>query len=293
LILTASTLRAHVVSVSTGELRVDGPLADFELRVPMYEVAHVAHPEALLDHISFAGAHRMSSACHAEGDSYICNAHYEFTRPVDRVDVDCTLFAVTVPNHVHLLHATEGLNSDEAVFDQSVQRAELRFHPPSRVELLAREMFAGIRHAILSPAGIFLLVLMIAARSAREGVLLGAMFIVGEWLIRPIGPKIPWQFSPRFLECALALTVAYLALEILVIPQAGRRWAVVLILGALHGLYFAGFPSTYLAGAGMFQAVALIVLIAVALKWATPRVRQIGAGVLLGAGLAWFTYRVI
>lgn len=286
-------VHAHVVSMSTGELRVDGPVADFELRMPMYEVAHVANPDSLLDHIRFAGAHRMSSACHVEDATYVCNAHYEFAGRVDRVEVECTLFAVTVPNHVHLLYATNGPNSDEAVFDQTVPRAEIRFRPPSRAELLTREMLSGIRHAILSPTLIFLLVLMIAARSAGDGYLLAAVYLGGQWAIRPLAPRIPWQLSPRFIECALALTVAYLAIDILLVPKAGRRWVVVAILGLFHGLYFAGFPKTYLAGAELFEAFALLLLIAAALKWAAPRMRQIGAGALLAAGLAWFAIRVI
>lgn len=279
--------------MSTGELRVDGPLADFELRMPMYEVAHVADPGALLDHVRFAGAHRVSESCRVEDATYVCDAHYEFASRIDRVKVECTLFAVTVPNHVHLLHATDGANGDEAVFDQTTPRAELRFRPPSRAEILAREMLAGVRHAIASPAVIFLLVLMVAARSAGEGALLGFMYLAGQWTVRPLAAKIPWQFSPRFIECALALTVGYLAVEILLLPRAGRRWAVVLVLGLFHGLYFASFPATYLAGAEAFQALTLTLLIAAALKWAGARARQISAGALLAAGLLWFVIRVV
>ena len=40
-ILVTGPVYAHVVSMSTGELRVDGPTATYELRMPMYEVAHV------------------------------------------------------------------------------------------------------------------------------------------------------------------------------------------------------------------------------------------------------------
>src|ERR1035441_5339316 len=47
-------LAAHMVSMSTGELKVDGSRAHYELRIPMYEVAHVREPEhTLLDHIRF------------------------------------------------------------------------------------------------------------------------------------------------------------------------------------------------------------------------------------------------
>jgi hypothetical protein len=292
-LLIAAPLYAHVVSLSTGELRVDGPLADYELRMPMYEVAHVANPEALLDHIRFAGAHRTSSKCQVEGGTYVCDAHYEFAGRIDRVNVECTFFQVTVPNHVHVLHATEGSNVDQAVFDQTIPNAELRFRPPSRFELLLREMTAGAWRLMVSPASLFLLVLMVAARSVREGTLLAAVYLAAQWAMRPLAPKIPLQFSPRFIEAAMALTVAYLSLEILMLPQAGKRWAVVLVLGLFHGLYFAAFPATYLAGAQLFEAAALALLIAAGLKWMGAVARRTGAAILLAAGLAWFTFRVV
>ena len=291
-LLFAAPLYAHVVSMSTGELRVDGPLADYELRMPMYEVAHVANPETLLDYIHFVGARRVSAKCHEDAGTYVCQAHYEFSGRVDRVDVECTLYQVTVPNHVHLLHAVQGSNGDQAVFDQTFPRAELRFRPPSRFEILSREMIAGCWRAVVSPASLFLLALMIAARSARDGGLLAVLYLAGQWAIRPLAPKIPFQFSTRFIEAAMALTVAYLALEILLLPQA-KRWAVVLVLGLFHGLHFASFPPTYLAGAQIFEAASVTLLFAISLKWMGPVARRTAAAILLAVGLTWFGFRVI
>lgn len=285
-------LCAHVVSISTGDLRVDGPTAVFELRIPSYEVAHVAHPEtALIDHVQFSGARRTSEKCHAEEDDYVCLATYEFPALVDRLEVECTLFAVTVPNHVHLLHAVNGPNSDDAVFDQTLTRAEIRFHPPSRLETVARDAAGGVWRAVAGISALFLLILILAARSAREAALLAAMYLTGEWLMRPLAPHLPWQFSPRLVEAALALTVAYLALEILLLPRAGKRWVVVFALGLFHGLYFAAFPPAYLAGAALAQAAILAALASLTLRFATPQIRRAGAAVLCAAGLVVFAAR--
>jgi hypothetical protein len=293
-LLAAFPLSAHVVSMSTGELRVDGPLAVYELRMPMYEVAHVANPEtALIDHVHFDGARRTSSACHQEDDTYVCIANYEFPAPVDRVRVECTLYQVTVPNHVHLLRAIKGPNSDQAVFDQNLPRAEVRFRPPSPAELMLRGVGEGMWRAIASPAVLFLFALAIAARSGKEASLLAAMYLAGEWLSRPIAPRIPWPLAPRFIEAAMALTVAYLAVEIMTLPKAGKRWAVVLVLGLFHGLYFASFPATYLAGATLIQAVLIAILAWPALRFSTPVLHRITAIVLLIASLAWFVSRLV
>src|SRR5450759_2132142 len=100
-VLLAWPLRAHVMSMSSGDLAIHGARAHYELRMPLYEVAHVPNPErTLLEHIRFAGARLVRSECHADPahDTYLCAADYEFTGPVDRLDVECTFPAITVPN---------------------------------------------------------------------------------------------------------------------------------------------------------------------------------------------------
>jgi len=283
-----------VVSLSTGELRIDGTHAVYELRVPMYEITHVANPDvALLDHVRFAGARLVSSSCNSEGDDYVCIANYDFPRPMDRVNVECTLYQITVPNHVHMLRAIAGRNADQVRFDQSATRAELRLKPASAPEDLIIDLGTGAWRAIASPAPLFLLALVLAARSSREAVLLALMYLAGEWCMRPLAPRIPWPLAPRFVEAAMALTVAYLAVEILTLPKAGKRWLIVLVLGCFHGLYYASFPVTYLAGATFIQAALIAILAWAALRWSTPGIRRTSAAVLLAGGIGWFVLRLM
>jgi len=309
LLFTALPTFAHVVSMSTGELRVDGPTAVYELRMPMYEIASLADPQAaLLDHIRFENAIRTSAECHAEDATYVCRANYEFPGLFDRLGVDCTFYQVTVPNHVHLLTATlaspagdapagqphaDQVWSDQAVFDQSFTHAQVRFHPPSRAEVTARDLGAGLWRAATSAAGLlFLISLVIAARSGRETILLTSMFLAGEWAIRSIAPLMPWQFSPRFLDAAMALAVAYLAVETLALPEAGFRWLVVFVIGLLHRLYFAGYPGLYLTGAAFFEIALILPLYLVA-----RRIGSVGrtgaAWMVLAASAGWFAIRLV
>lgn len=281
---------AHVVSMSNGELHVEGRTATYELRIPMYELTHVTHPEtALLDQVKFEGAHRTSSNCQEQDGTYICRADYEFDKPVpDKIEVECTLFQVTVPNHVHLLYAVQGPNSDQEVFDQSFRQAEVRFHPPSRAEVIAKAAAAGIARLFKSVSGLmFLAVLVLAARNTREMGILTIAFLAGEWLARPISPRIPMSFSPEFLEAVLALTVAYLAAEIVFLPDSQARWAVAPILGIAHGLPFAAFPASYLTAACIAQTILLSALWLAARRMPKTWRRPAG-GVLLIAGISWF-----
>ena len=290
LLLCSATLRAHVVSMSSGELTVDGRNAVFVLRMPVYELQHVANPQTqLLDHLRFANARLVSSTCTQDQDAYICTGQYEFSKPIpDFVEIECTLFQVTVPNHVHLLHAVQGPNADQVVFDQTFTKAEARFHPPSRAELIARGVAGGIGRLVTSFAAmLFLAALALAARSAREAALFVALFLAGEWIALPLAPRIPLAFSPAFLESAMALASAYLAVEILLLPESGARWMAVPILGLVHGLNFAAFPAAYLAGASFAQAVLVAVVAAGALKL-PPVWRRAAAVVLLGVAAGRF-----
>ena len=164
----------------------------------------------------------------------------------------------------------------------------MRFHPPSRAELIAKAAAAGIARLFKSVSGLlFLVVLVLAARNTREMGILAIAFFAGEWLARPISLRIPMSFSPEFLEAVLALTVAYLAAEVAFLPDSQARWAVVPMLGIAHGLPFAAFPSSYLTAASITQAMILAVLWLAARKipvnWRRP-----AAGVTLVAGIGWF-----
>lgn len=294
LLCLAGSLQAHVVSMSSGELRMDGPTAVFELRIPMYEVAQMAHPETtLLEHIRFGDGHLTRSSCHEEDGAYLCHGEYEFPglHP-DSLQVECTLFQVTVPNHIHLLTATQGSNTDQEVFDQRFTTAEVRFRPPSRAERIARDASAGAARVVESGSGILFLVgLALAARSWKQALFYAAIFLTAEAAARPLGPLLPLGFSARTLDAILALTVAYLAVEILWLPDGRARWIVIAILGLCHGFSLAGLPPAYLIGALPVQALLLAGLAAPALRM--PRTwRRPAAGLLLAVGLAWFGIRM-
>jgi HupE / UreJ protein len=300
---------AHVMSMSSGDLTILGAHAHYELRMPLYEVAHVQHPErTLLEHIRFAGARLVRSQCGAARDTYLCTADYEFAAPVDRLDVECTFPAITVPNHVHLLRASLGENPgekrDEAIFDLGFTRATLRFRPPTAAETAITQAGAGFVRALGGTVQVlFLAALVLAARSRRELLAIAAMFLLGQAASVLTMAHAAWQPAPRFVEAATALAVAYLAVEILLLPQAGARWLVAGVLGALHGLYFHLFaqttgysPALVLLGAALAEAPAIAVLAFVLSRVGRMakafRPVQVAASALLVFGMVWFLLRL-
>ena len=293
--------------MSSGDLTVNGARAHYELRMPLYEVSHVTAPErTLLEQVRFAGGRMVAGNCRADAARalYVCEADYEFAAAVDRVDVECTLAAVTVPNHVHLLRAQMDGKQDQALFDISFTRATLRFRPPTAAEIALTQSGAGWMRALGGAAQLlFLAALVVAARSRRELLALASMFLAGQVACVLAMPHVGWQPVPRFVEAAAALTVAYLAVEILLLPQAGARWAIAGVLGAFHGLYFHLFLQTtgysaawVLAGAALAEVAAISVLALVFSRVARTaralRPVQVSASALLLFGLVWFAMRL-
>jgi hypothetical protein len=295
LLIVSGVAYAHVVSISNGELHVTGRVGSYELRMPSYEVENLAHPEtALLDEIRFGNAKRTTSDCKTDVGWLVCHAQYEFAEDVpNKIEVECTLYRVTVPNHVHILYAVQGPNSDQKVFDQNTPSAEIRFHPPSLWESMLHDGSAGAFRLLKSVGGLlFIVVLALTAGSWKEAALLGLTFFTAEWVVRPLVPFIPIGLSPEFLEAVMALTVAYLAAESIFLPAGRARWILVPLFGMVHGLPFAGFPLFYLIGPMFVQVLLLVGFTATFFKmpqsWRKPL-----AGILFLAAGAWFARFVV
>ena len=304
-------LLAHMMSMSTGDVTVTGDRAHYELRMPLYEIAHVKDPDrSLFEHIHFSSAgspgRLINKICHestAEG-VYVCSADYQFAAPVERLEAECTFHSVTVPNHVHLLRAENGGKRDQAFFDFSFTRATLRFVPPSMGEIALTQTGAGALRAIGGVVQVlFLASLVLAARSRRELMALAGMFLAGQITSAVLVPLTRWQPAARFVEAAAALTIAYLAVEILLLPKAGSRWLIAAVLGGFHGLYFELFlrNTGYSAGWVLSGAALTEMAVVAALAFAFARIGgmaaalrpvQVSASLLLAFGMVWFCLRL-
>ena len=302
---------AHAISMSNGEATVRGQHLDFVLNMPMYEAAHTPHPDVtLLGHVQFSSrgetARLIQKSCHEDAARglYVCAAEYVFSRPVDRLDVECTLYQVTVPNHVHLLHAENGGKKDQAVFDYSFTQTGLRFRPPTLFEVAVQQGFEGMLRAVAGPVQLLYLAgLVLAARGRRELLMLAAMFLAGEITVALLAGVMQWQPPVRFVEAAMALSVAYLAVEILFLADAGGRWLIAGILGGFHGLSLylvlagSGFHSAYVLGGAAISELTVIGALGFAMwmvrrRWAVTRLVQGAGSLLLVFGMTWFLLRL-
>ena len=88
-------------------------------------------------------------------------------------------------------------------------------------------------------------------------------------------------------------------MEILFLPGAGQRAIVVAVLGAFHGLAFAGYLGateetsfTPLAGLLVGEVALFATLAAMWRRTRRPAVTRVLAGALLVIGLGWFFWRL-
>ncbi len=165
----------------------------------------------------------------------------------------------------------------------------------------------------------FLLALLVAARTVRSLVGVVTAFTAAHTLTLA-SAALGWIDAPgRLVELAIALSIAYVGAESLLVRRPGARWAEAFGFGLIHGLGFAGFVGesliveplklTALAGFNLgveLGQLAAVLAAALVLRWLpgdrdyqgdpkgwfAPRwLRLCGAIAVTGAGAYWFVER--
>lgn len=284
--------QAHVVSMSEGELKLDGATATLRFGIPWSEVSAIPNPETtLLGGFRFGDARRIEQSCKQEEGFFRCEAKYLFPREEAEFDVECRLASATVPSHIHILRATNAAGkTEQAYFDLTVTKSRLTFREPTAAEKFLRALFEGLRIGITGlTTALFLFAIAITAKDRRQFLTLAATLIAVE-LVLNLVPTV--QLSLRFLEAAAALSITYLAVEKLLVPDAGQRWLVVAALGIFHGLLFRFFNQDSRPGftAGLLVADLIWLAPAALLRYLPARPLTI---LLAATGFAWFLYTLL
>jgi len=182
---------------------------------------------------------------------------FESPQPIQDLVVESRLFRETNPWHKDFCSLT--WNDDEPV-PHTFEGTETRwvFEPAHvrRPGVLATFVHLGITHILGTLdhplAGsdhlAFLLALLVASRRVRTLVGVVTAFTVAHSLTLAAA-ALGWvHVPPRFVELAIALSIAYVACDNLLRRSARNPWLEAFLFGLLHGLGFAGFLSDALAG---------------------------------------------
>lgn len=186
---------------------------------------------------------------------------------------------------------------------------------PPRANSGARAFFRmGIEHILTGyDHVVFLFGLVLLRARVRSLIAVVTAFTAAHSIslaIATLGVLAP---SPRVVEPAIALSIAYVGLENFFVADGERRWRITLPFGLVHGFGFAGalrevaIPRPELAQAlvsfnlgveaGQLAVMAVVLPLVVLLRarqaWFDPGgVRALSGAVAL-AGCAWFVARVI
>jgi hypothetical protein len=300
------------MSMSNGELSLDGDEAVLSIRVPDYEVQQLPDAQqALLAafRLRVEGQELVRTAgdcaANAAESSYDCTSRFAWPEGAAVVEVECDLPDAVAPNHVHVLRAVSPEGAEQQVFDYASRKQTFRFRPMGVVERVLSEAKAGAVRILLGPAQmLFLFSLVVAARGRRELVQMTAAFLATLAATAVAVSVLSWQPPPGFADAAGALTIAYLAVETLTLPEAGGRWLVAGGMGSFHGLYFGVFlqqatmsPALVLLGALTVSVVVLGGLYGLASRltkdFGESLFRKCCAGALCFIGVGWFVARLI
>jgi hypothetical protein len=271
LLALAGAAGAHSVSLSTGELAIDGLVGRYRLRLPAYELRHVSEAErVLLGAVEIAGARLAERRCFDDGYSHVCEGRFVFAAEPEDIQVTTRLHEVVVSNHVHILHARKGALLGQIVLDAKSPRGRIQFRPAGVLESAVRARPLLVVTALLAACA-----LAVAPNPAALAAFLAGAFA---------GAFFPFTITPGFGEALLAVAAAYIAFEAAWTAGSPFRWAAAGILGLCWSLYAAG---TILSATSRAGAAAVLAAAGFAISFGTRRTR-VAPKILLGAALAWF-----
>lgn len=239
----------------------------------------------------------------------------------EELNVRCRLFLEQNPLHRDV--ATIVWRGEEPavfLFGEGVELWNFRSASARRGGVLASYFRLGVEHILGGWDHLaFLLALLVAARGLRSLLGVVTAFTAAHSITLALAALDIVRVPGRLVELAIALSIAYVAAEVLLVRRPGARWIEAFLFGLVHGLGFAGFLGeslvleplkvTALAGFNLgVEAGQLVVVGSAALlvtrvpgdrdyrdrrnEWLVPRwLRGPLATLVLIAGLFWFLER--
>ena len=189
---------------------------------------------------------------------------------------------------------------------------ELRLEADGNGSVAFQLFRMGIQHILTGYDHLlFLLGLILVGGRLRPLLVVVTAFTVAHSLTLGLAALGLWAPSPRLVEPAIALSIAYVGIENWFVRDARRRWLITFPFGLVHGFGFAGalreiaLPSgqiplalaSFNVGVEAGQ-LAVLALVLPAILWLGRRswfadrgVRTVSTAIAL-AGLVWFVQRV-
>ena len=270
LTVTARPASAHAVGVSSGEYRLDGPtlygdlgMADRELArwLPVMDTNHDGDVSAkelttnrdALDRALMAGMTvtadgqacpgTLDRAWVQEGDGgAIFQVHFTCPAAPERLTLALPLLNDLAPGHRHMARLFRAGKAQATVLDRAHNRWTALGSPPSSAPGMAWSMLKlGVEHILTGLDHlVFLFGLVLVGGRLRSLVGVISAFTLAHSITLALAALSVFAPSPRLVEPAIALSIAYVGIENLFVTDARRRWRITFPFGLIHGFGFAG-----------------------------------------------------
>ncbi len=261
---------AHAVGVSSGEYRQDGKVLYGDLGMAGRELARWL-PAIDTDHDGSIDAEELAAGRAAvaravvggltvTADAQVCPGSLDRTWALEgeggivfqvrytcpevpsRLTIAAPFLGALAPGHRHLARVFWAGKAQAKVLDRSHATWTLdKASPTSSAAGIAWSMLKlGIEH-ILTGADhlVFLLGLILVGGKLRSLVGMVSAFTLAHSITLALAALSIFAPSPRLVEPAIALSIAYVGVENLFVKDASKRWRITFLFGLIHGFGFA------------------------------------------------------
>src|SRR5579863_3120679 len=262
---------AHAVGVSSGEYRLDGPVLYGDLGMAARELARWL-PAIDTDHDGTIDPREMDAgratveraligglvvtadgkpcpgtldrAWVLEGDGgAVFQVRYVCTEVPGQLTLALPLLDQLAPNHRHLARLFRAGQAQMKVLDRAHATWTLdgAGSASSALGMAWSMLKLGIEH-ILTGADhlVFLFGLILVGGRLRSLIGVVSAFTLAHSITLALAALSIFTPSPRLVEPAIALSIAYVGIENLFVHDASKRWRITFPFGLIHGFGFAG-----------------------------------------------------
>lgn len=335
-VLLAFPALAHQVDFGYSEIVVDGPEVTYLIEVPAHylpvpgldPMGPPVEPDEVRPHMEAVSAHLREhlavTSGHATPEPHTVELvdagrdtgliaialHYRFEAPVQDVAVKHDLFDAQEPSYKNLAKLHLAGKTTEYVFTPS--RAIFRYDGRGILPQAWSFFMLGIEHIFTGYDHLaFVLAMILVGRSLMDVAKIVTGFTVGHSLTLILAALGVVSMPDKLVESVIALSIAVVAAENLLLKNFDKRWVFAFAFGLVHGFGFSGvlrelgLPTEGLVSsllsfnlgveAGQLAVVALAFPLVIALRrtsWHLPVVRAASLGVLV-MGLVWFGERLL
>jgi len=264
----------------------------------------------------------LTDAGLTEQDGMLLGARWDCPGP-GAFEVDVRLLDDLARGHRHVARAVSGA----LVHDEVLSGEHRAFTVPADAETAAPPatgqterrpgLFAfvwmGIEHILTGYDHlVFVCGLVLARARARSLVAVVTAFTVAHSITLAVAALGVWAPSPRIVEPAIALSIAYVGIENLFVKDAARRWRITFPFGLVHGFGFAGalreagiarsaVPGALVGfnvGVELGQLACLAVLLPLVARlrrttWFEPQGYRAASLAIAALGVVWFVARIV